>query len=326
MVVNTKPFKTLNQQLKILRDRGLDVPSNAKRSLEQNGYYAIVNGYKWSFLQRDSRGKVISPEQFVQGSTFNELQNLYDFDRDLRSILFEALLKYENTLSATLSYRFSEAYSDEHSYLAIDNFSRDPQKVQSVVRTISSLSNVVNRKSSQKNAIRHYVNKHLHVPLWVLVNFLTFGDLNYFYQIMTDDLRLTVAKDFTAFQRRAYPGKFRVGISPLAIDSTNHLVNHFRNAVAHGEVTFSKKISKTPSLQPVKSILSDQSLPLNSQAGIFELLIVLRMVLTKKDYKKLNRGINELLKNYKGEFNSISFNSILNDMNFPQNYQNYLDI
>lgn len=125
---NSKPFKTLNQQLKILRERGLIVKTNAKRSLEQNGYYAIINGYKWSFLQRDSRGKTISPEQFVTGATFDEVQSLYDFDRDLRSILFEALLKYENTLSATLSYRFSEAFPDEHSYLAIDNFSRDKKK------------------------------------------------------------------------------------------------------------------------------------------------------------------------------------------------------
>ncbi|WP_373892493.1 Abi family protein [Weissella confusa] len=323
-MTNSKPFKTLNQQLKILRDRGLNVPSNAKRSLEQNGYYAIINGYKWSFLQRDSKGTVISPEQFVNGANFSEIQSLYDFDRELRSILFESLLKYENTLNATVSYRFSEAHPEEHSYLAIDNFTRDPQKVQSVVRTISSLSNVVKNKSGQDNAIKHYVNKHRHVPLWVLVNFLTFGDINFFHQIMTNDLRITVAKDFTHFQRRSYPGQFIAGIQPEAIDSVNQLVNHFRNAVAHGEITFSKKIFKTPNLRPFKAALGNPNIPLNSQAGVFELLIGLKVVLPKKDFKKLAHRIDELIRDYQNDFKSITFNSVLNDMNFPQNYKDFI--
>ncbi len=323
-MTNSKPFKTLNQQLKILRDRGLNVPSNAKRSLEQNGYYAIINGYKWSFLQRDSKGTVISPEQFVNGANFSEIQSLYDFDRELRSILFESLLKYENTLNATVSYRFSEAHPEEHSYLAIDNFTRDPQKVQSVVRTISSLSNVVKNKSGQDNAIKHYVNKHRHVPLWVLVNFLTFGDINFFHQIMTNDLRITVAKDFTHFQRRSYPGQFIAGIQPEAIDSVNQLVNHFRNAVAHGEITFSKKIFKTPNLRPFKAALGNPNIPLNSQAGVFEILIGLKVVLPKKDFKKLAHRIDELIRDYQDDFKSITFNSVLNDMNFPQNYKDFI--
>ncbi|MBD1491127.1 Abi family protein [Weissella confusa] len=323
-MTNSKPFKTLNQQLKILRDRGLNVPSNAKRSLEQNGYYAIINGYKWSFLQRDSKGTVISPEQFVNGANFSEIQSLYDFDRELRSILFESLLKYENTLNATVSYRFSEAHPEEHSYLAIDNFTRDPQKVQSVVRTISSLSNVVKNKSGQDNAIKHYVNKHRHVPLWVLVNFLTFGDINFFHQIMTNDLRITVAKDFTHFQRRSYHGQFVAGIQPEAIDSVNQLVNHFRNAVAHGEITFSKKIFKTPNLRPFKAALGNPNIPLNSQAGVFELLIGLKVVLPKKDFKKLAHRIHELIRDYQNHFKSITFNSVLNDMNFPQNYKDFI--
>lgn len=64
---NSKPFKTLDQQLKILRKRGLEVSPSAKRSLKQFGYYSIINGYKWLFLQRDSRGKVINPEKYIYG-------------------------------------------------------------------------------------------------------------------------------------------------------------------------------------------------------------------------------------------------------------------
>lgn len=288
--MGTKPFKTHNQQLKILRDRGLDVPTSAKRSLESYGYYSIVNGYKWSFLQRGVNGKPITPEQYIKNATFQEIQSLYNFDSELRSILFEALLKYEASLSADLAYRFSEAHPEEHSYLAINNYTRDSQQVHSVVKTISSLSGVIQYKSAQKNAINHYVNKHRHVPLWVLVNFLTFGDFNYFYQILTNDIKVKIAKDFSKRRQTTYHTK-SLSIRPDTIMVVNHLVNHFRNAVAHGEITFSKKINKTPNLQSIKLPLGIQNTTLNSQAGVFELVIALKVVLQKKDIQKTFKRI-----------------------------------
>lgn len=322
--MGTKPFKTHNQQLKILRERGLSVPSSAKRSLENYGYYSIINGYKWSFLQRGTDGKPINPEQYVKNAKFQEIESLYDFDSELRSILFEALLKYESSLSAELAYRFSEAHPEEHSYLAINNFSKDSRKVHDVVSTISSLSGVIKYKSKQKNAITHYVNKHRHVPLWVLVNFLTFGDFNYFYQILTDDVKLKIAQDFSARRKRVYSVK-SLAITPDTIMAVNHLVNHFRNAVAHGEITFSKKIHKTPNLQSIKVPLGIQTTALNSQAGVFELIIALKVVLQKKTFKKLSRELRQLFSDYQNEFSSITFASILSDMNFPTNFADYLE-
>lgn len=322
--MGTKPFKTHNQQLKILRERGLSVPSSAKRSLENYGYYSIINGYKWSFLQRGTDGKPINPEQYVKNAKFQEIETLYDFDSELRSILFEALLKYESSLSAELAYRFSEAHPEEHSYLAINNFSKDSRKVHDVVSTISSLSGVIKYKFKQKNAITHYVNKHRHVPLWVLVNFLTFGDFNYFYQILTDDVKLKIAQDFSAQRKRVYSVK-SLAITPDTIMAVNHLVNHFRNAVAHGEITFSKKIHRSPNLQSIKVPLGIQTTALNSQAGVFELIIALKVVLQKKTFKKLSRELRQLFSDYQNKFSSITFASILSDMNFPTNFADYLE-
>ena len=50
--ITDKPFKKHNQQMRILRSRNLEVKSNDKRDLEQIGYYALINGYKWPFLRR----------------------------------------------------------------------------------------------------------------------------------------------------------------------------------------------------------------------------------------------------------------------------------
>lgn len=326
-LMNTKPFKTLNQQLKILRSRGLDAPTDSKRSLEQIGYYSLINGYKWSFLTRDSKGKPLDPEQYVKGACFAEIRSLYDFDTELRSILYEALLKYESMLGAEISYRFSEKHQEEHSYLAIDNYRRDQASVSSVVGTISALSNTIKQKASVgkgTNAIKHYVNKHGHVPLWVLVNFLTFGELNFFYKNCDDELQIKIAADFTNMRFHTYPRLKKVKITPATIKVTNHMVNHFRNAVAHGEITFSKKLEKSPELAPIKSALGIKE-PSKSQSGVFELMLALKTVLLKKEYQHLFSSMNHLINKYQTKFHSIQFQSILQDMNFPQNYQSILE-
>ena len=43
-----KEYKTFNQQMIILRSRGMTVPSDGKpkRFLEQENYYNVINGYK----------------------------------------------------------------------------------------------------------------------------------------------------------------------------------------------------------------------------------------------------------------------------------------
>ena len=48
-----KPFKTYNQQLKILRDRNLIIKNGSKAIsiLKRDNYYNIINGYKDIFLE-----------------------------------------------------------------------------------------------------------------------------------------------------------------------------------------------------------------------------------------------------------------------------------
>ncbi|MBC9119392.1 Abi family protein [Fructobacillus fructosus] len=322
--MESKPFKTHNQQLKILRDRGLEVKSSAKRSLEQYGYYSLINGYKWNFLKRDSNGNIMRPEKFKVGSNFQEIQDLYDFDRELRSILFESILRYESTLRATIAYRFSEKYPENHSYLAMDNFGNQ-EHPETVLKTINELSRVIRDKVNERrrngrssNAIQHYVWKHKHVPLWVLVNYLTFGAINYLYINLENDLKIKIASDFQKNRKRSY-GPCR-SITPDVMESVNHIVNIFRNAVAHGEITFSKRLYSSNRNSNIVNVLGDTRINTNSQGGVFELLLALKLVLTKQDYKKLTKRIKKLIDDYSGKFYSVNFNEILQDMNFPDDF------
>lgn len=73
-----KEYKTFNQQLTILRNRGLIVPTDGKpkRFLEQENYYNVINGYKDLFLLKDTHGKPVEPETYLSNAHFNELKTL----------------------------------------------------------------------------------------------------------------------------------------------------------------------------------------------------------------------------------------------------------
>lgn len=177
----------------------------------------------------------------------------------------------------------------------MDNFTEDSNKVANVLRTINSLSYVISRKVSDKrdSAIRHYVNKHRHVPLWVLVDFLTFGDLNYFYSNCTNEVKVNIASDFTKKHKREYKLEKMNSITPDTIETINHMVNLFRNAVAHNEITYAKYLYKSSKLKTIKSILNKPKLELANQAGVFELIMGLKIVLDKDEFKGLAKRIKK---------------------------------
>lgn len=90
-----KEYKTFNQQLTILRNRGLIVPTDGKpkRFLEQENYYNVINGYKDLFLLKDTHGKPVEPETYLSNAHFNELKTLFLFDRELRFLFLKIRLK-----------------------------------------------------------------------------------------------------------------------------------------------------------------------------------------------------------------------------------------
>ncbi|MCH4840927.1 hypothetical protein [Bifidobacterium pseudocatenulatum] len=45
-----KPYRSVDEQLRILRSRGMAVDAGAGHVFRREGYYPIVNGYKDLFL------------------------------------------------------------------------------------------------------------------------------------------------------------------------------------------------------------------------------------------------------------------------------------
>src|SRR5690606_37201776 len=97
----------------------------------------------------------------------------FTFDRELRMVLLKFLLVFENNIKSKIAYRFSERFKQPHAYLQMQNYNKNADKLEKVLQLIAVLSNELSRKSKRNGPIKHYLDQHDGVPLWVLVNYLT---------------------------------------------------------------------------------------------------------------------------------------------------------
>ena len=188
--MKTKEFKTLDEQIEILRNRGLvinDVEKAESLLLSEN--YFFINGYRHIFLKNHK------DSNFIKGTTFEELYAVFQFDRNFRNILFKNLLIVENNLKSIISYRLSKKYGiKEKDYLKPSNFSLDSKKIRQVNDVLNKIKRQIKINGRQHSATLHYLSNYGYVPLWILVKLLSFGMINEFYSILKPEDKLSIAQ------------------------------------------------------------------------------------------------------------------------------------
>ena len=115
----------MDQQIKKLKARGLRIHNveKAKMQLLRTSYYDLINGYKEMFLLEEEPDQ--QEDQFIEGTTFEDIVELYQLDRRIRHTLLEALLDVEAVFYSSVAYSYSitEAYGEKQvDYLKKENY------------------------------------------------------------------------------------------------------------------------------------------------------------------------------------------------------------
>lgn len=169
-----KEFKTIDEQLQLLIDRGMAVDAkSARRWLELVGYYRL-SGYSYPYRQFASGTRESRADTFIPGTEFSSVTALYEFDRKLRSLVFDALERVEIAVRTQLSHHIGSL--GPLSYYSAATFR---QSSFDHAKWIQTAHKRVNRSRRQHEPIRHhdqYYNGQL--PVWVLVDVLDFSDVS----------------------------------------------------------------------------------------------------------------------------------------------------
>lgn len=253
-------------------------------------------------------------------------------DKDLRTLFLTHVLKFENKMKAIISYQFSSAHPERYGYLHFSNYSNDPQDLSDVLKNIQRLSNKIEIHKGKKydNAIKHYIDKHKNVPLWVLSNFLTFGELQYLFVSLEEQVKSNVAKVISLDFKKETKSVEKIDIEELKMIMKT--ANLFRNVCAHDEVLYNYKMGKKIKSSIFKKYFENNEAFYTNEnealcyANLFVMLSLLKLVTSNKDYKELIKKISTIFKSYQNKFKSIQFDSILKDMGFPKNWKEQLSI
>lgn len=308
-----KPFKTIDEQCSLLTSRGLSFTdiNKAKQYLLNNNYYNVINCYAKFFMD--------SQDKFLKGTNFDEITHIHYFDKELKNTLFKYILEAEKHLKSILSYRFSEAYKNtDYAYLKATNF--NSKDILQVTLLISNLSKIISSKMKEKkdNAIKHYIKNHSVVPFWVLVNYMSFGQLVKFYKYLNTSLQNTIAKDFSVFLNE------NLDINNVKLTSSQLLsylenVVELRNVVAHNNRILGYSCRNNTIY--LKELHSKYNINANSpRQDVFNVFISMQCLLTKNQYAQLHNTILKRTKNLNNDIHTIPISTILNSIGFDKDW------
>ena len=99
-----KPFITYSDQLNVLTQKkqlNISDLSYAEGKLHDIGYYSLIDGYKDIFYNPMTR-------TYEEGINFTDIVALYEFDENLRSLVFKYICHAEQKIRSLISYSFCE--------------------------------------------------------------------------------------------------------------------------------------------------------------------------------------------------------------------------
>ena len=301
-----KTFKTLDEQVDILKNKGLviDDVERAKEILLRENYF-FISGYRHLFFRSNESKK------FIQNTNFREIYGLFNFDRQLRNIIFKNILIIENNIKSVISYNISRNYGiTEKNYLNPKNFTREPSKTRQVNELLKKMKRQIRINGGQHEATSHYISNYGYIPPWIVVKVLSFGIVSELYGILKVDDQKNIADVFN--------------INYQELMSYLTILSNYRNLCAHEDIVYEHRAQK-----PIYNTKYHQLLNIPMMDGeyiygkedLFAVIIILKHLLRKDDFTLLLNEISYEIDVLAGKLNVIPIAKVLDRMGFPENFK-----
>jgi abortive infection bacteriophage resistance protein len=180
---------SINEQISKLQERGLEFPENinAGNYLSNISYYRL-RAYTYPFQDNNN-----PDHPFIKKVSFEDIINLYVFDRQLRLLIFNAIEKIEISFRTQIIYHFALKYGSHwHTNPALYNDS------VRFAEQINSLQIEIDR--SHETFIKHYKEKYTQPkepPCWMSLEVSSMGLLSkIFYNLKKDSCKDEITKHF----------------------------------------------------------------------------------------------------------------------------------
>ena len=215
---------TIEEQIQNLKELNLTISDEALAAsfLNDVSYFRFIKAFSLGLKPKNGN--------YHDGTTFEQLMELYLFNCSFRHLLFSQIEKVEINLRCRLSNYFSTKYGvlgyKDASHFSIASFHAS---------FLLDINNEINRNKRApfiKNFQSNYENGE--IPFYALVEILSFGTLSKFFKNMKNPDKKAVASTY--------------GVNFIYFESWIETLAYVRNLCAHYGRLYNAKLTKTPKL------------------------------------------------------------------------------
>lgn len=214
-----KPAINIDAQIALLKQRGLKIADDklARHYLQFVGYYRLA-GYA---LPLQVNYNADGTHRFLDGTTFDDVLDLYVFDRKLRLAIMDAIERIEVAVRALLSQTMSELHGP-HWFMEAKHFVPSFQHDKFIKHVKNDIGHDKARAALRQAFIRHYYDKYddpTLPPSWMIFETLSFGTVSLTFKNLTRKNQRLIAKAFC--------------LDGSVLSSWLHALSYVRNLAAH---------------------------------------------------------------------------------------------
>lgn len=319
MNVFSKPAKRNSELIQEWEKRGLAVPDKDKA----NRYLDFIGYYRLSAYTIPFQIPLSPSHQFKPDTTFDDVLQLYIFDRQLRLLIMDAIERIEISVRAQISnvlalavredgvengafwYTDTRHFTSKFSHMQLlagieKQCSEERQKLERDINHLKKrkLPKVQEQerivKIQKENFLRHYLSQYTEPklpPCWMVFELLTWGQLSHLYAgLASPKAKKEIAQN--------------LGVNAEILESWLKSFNSIRNFCAHHSRLWNRELGvsiKIPQSKQIKWLQTSPSLPGNIAYGqrIYSIVVAIQVILyTISPHSGWGKRFKELLDLY----------------------------
>lgn len=255
--VYQKSALTFEEQLDLLIKRGMLItdPTYAIQQLQLISYYRL-SAYWHPFIERKHHQN--KSNQFIPGTQFEDAGKLYEFDRQLRLLVMDAIERIEIHIRTLLTYHLGHTYG-AFGYTQASNFHSKFNHTKWLAKLLKET------KRSNDVFVCHYKTKYTGFPLlpiWMLTEIMSFGTLSFCYAGLKNEDKRAVAT--------------QLGLHHKRLADWLHKLTYIRNLCAHHSRLWNRELAARP--ENIRDI--NWNPPITPKKDrVFYILLILRFLL-----------------------------------------------
>lgn len=322
--------KSINSLMKYLRTKkGIEIYGSAdKRKLKNIGYYHGYKGYRF----------IGKPTNRVAYKRFDELLAIYDFDSQIKALLYPQVMFIETALknhvldvivTMTQSDDFVDIYNmvlDNYKGFSLEqkSFRDDKHKEKTEKLFKDNLKKRLDLRSRiykiqadqfrhENKVASHFLSADRNIPIWGIFELLTLGEFGRFVSCLNKDCRKEISKSLGISQKDDN--------AAMMTERLIYATKDLRNAIAHNDIVFDARF-KTGRIkkQLSNAIINSTGVPnitFDTITDYIVLIVYQEKLLgsTKTDMKRLVKDYEERVERLRQSIPISIFNQIIHTDN-----------